>query len=215
MRTPKAKLPERPARLSLKRVAAGKPPTAKSAERSAIASKRTADRKASIAKAPPDPSDPRGLSRSRVSNGSAILPGVNANHILARRFRDIIGQVIADSAGIDQCSEIRLQLIRRFAAAAVLAENLEAKMVNGAEISLSDHATLSSTLCRIASRLGIDRVSKSIVPTLSDYLSRPDPKNDGPAFIDDGDASCDDDAGSEDAQPDAIDLAPEKSSDGK
>ena len=53
-----------------------------------------------------------------------------------------------------------LQLIRRFAALAVQAENMEAKLALGLEINLADHALVSSTLVRLASRLGINRRSK-------------------------------------------------------
>ena len=47
---------------------------------------------------------------------------------VARRYRDIAAQIIADMGGASQCAEARLQLIRRFAAAAVLAEQMEARL---------------------------------------------------------------------------------------
>ena len=56
----------------------------------------------------------------------------------------------------------RKQLIRRFAAAAVLAEQLEAKLARGEEIDVNTHALLCSTLTRLASRIGLGRI-----PTLS------------------------------------------------
>ena len=59
--------------------------------------------------------------RSRISNGVDLLPNVDGRSLVARRYRDISGAIIVDQGGIDQCSESRLQLIRRFAAAAVLA----------------------------------------------------------------------------------------------
>ena len=59
--------------------------------------------------------------RSRISNGVDLLPNVDGRSLVARRYRDISGAIIVDQGGIDQCSELRLQLIRRFAAAAVLA----------------------------------------------------------------------------------------------
>jgi antitoxin (DNA-binding transcriptional repressor) of toxin-antitoxin stability system len=45
-------------------------------------------------------------------------------------------------------------LIRRFAAAAVLAEQLEARIARGEEITLTDHALLCSSLVRLAQRIG-------------------------------------------------------------
>ena len=64
-------------------------------------------------------------------------------------------------------------IARRFAAAAVLAEQLEAKLANGAAIDVSEHALLCSTLTRLAQRIGIDRVAKDLTPTLSDLLREP------------------------------------------
>jgi len=90
--------------------------------------------------------------RSRVSNGADILPDVDGRSAVARRYRDITAQIIADMGGASQCAEARLQLIRRFAAAAVLAEQMEARLANGHSINITDHALLSSTLVRLAQR---------------------------------------------------------------
>lgn len=109
--------------------------------------------------------------RSRVSNGRDVLPDVDGRSIIARRYRDIMSAIVIDQGGADRISEARLQLIRRFSAAAVLAEAMESKLVNGATIDIAEHATLSSTLVRLGSRIGIDRVAKDIAPTLSEYLS--------------------------------------------
>src|SRR5215831_4189540 len=68
--------------------------------------------------------------RSRVSNGVDILPDVDGRSAVARRYRDIAAQIIADMGGAAQCAEARIQLIRRFAAAAVLAEQMEARLAN-------------------------------------------------------------------------------------
>jgi hypothetical protein len=109
--------------------------------------------------------------RSRVSNGADILPGVDGRSIIARRYRDIIAAIEIDQGGADHMSEARAQLIRRFAAAAVLAEQMEARLANGEQIDIAEHATLSSTLVRLAQRIGINRVPKDITPSLSEYLT--------------------------------------------
>jgi hypothetical protein len=112
-----------------------------------------------------------GQGRSRVSNGRNVLPDVDGRSVIARRYRDIAGQIATDQGGADQCSESRLQLIRRFAACAVLAEQLEARLARGDEIDIQEHALLCSTMTRIASRLGIDRVPREI-DAASDPLYR-------------------------------------------
>jgi len=113
----------------------------------------------------------KSTARSRVSNGADVLPDVDGRSLIARRYRDISSAIIVDQGGADQCSESRLQLIRRFAAAAVLAEQLESRLANGEQIDIAQHATLSSTLVRLASRIGIDRMPRDVTPTLEQYLA--------------------------------------------
>jgi len=72
--------------------------------------------------------------------------------------------------GGEDVSESRKQLIRRFAAAAVLAEQLEAKLANGQEIDIAQHALLCSTLTRLSLRIGLNPVAKDISPTLADLI---------------------------------------------
>jgi hypothetical protein len=107
--------------------------------------------------------------RSRVTNGTDILPDIDGRSAIARRFKDIASQILIDQGG-DRCSESRKQLIRRFAAASVLAERMEARLANGEEISVVEHSLLCSTLARLVSRIGIDRVARDITPSLNQYL---------------------------------------------
>lgn len=108
--------------------------------------------------------------RDRVSNGRDILPDVDGRSVIARRYRDIANAILVDQGGADHCSESRKQLIRRFAAAAVMAEQMEAKLARGEAIDIQEHATLSSTLVRLASRIGINRIPKDVTPDLLDYI---------------------------------------------
>ena len=114
--------------------------------------------------------DTKAHGRSRITNHKDLLPDIDGRSLVARRYRDIASQVVADQGGLEQVSEARAQLIRRFAAAAVLAEQMESKLANGEEINIQDHALLCSTLVRVAQRIGIDRRARTIVPDLKDYL---------------------------------------------
>jgi hypothetical protein len=114
----------------------------------------------------------KATARSKVTNHHDLLPGVDGRSPAARRFRDILANLASDQGGIERISEARLQLIRRFSAAAVLAEGLEARLLNGEAIEVSEHARLSSTLVRLVERIGIDRHSKDITPSLTDYLQK-------------------------------------------
>ena len=114
---------------------------------------------------------PRDHRKSRITNGRELLPDVDGRSAIARRYRDIASAIVIDQGGSDQCSEARKQLIRRFAACAVLAEQLESRLANGEQIDIQEHATLSSTLVRLAAKIGIDRVPRDVSPTLGDYLN--------------------------------------------
>jgi hypothetical protein len=121
----------------------------------------------------------KAAARSRVSNGKEVLPGVDGRSRVGRRYFDISSQIATDLGGAERCAETKLQLIRRFAAASVLAEQLEARLANGERIDITEHALLSSTLVRIARHIGINRVAKNVVPDLKSYLrSRRQANND-------------------------------------
>jgi hypothetical protein len=108
--------------------------------------------------------------RSRVSNGGAWLANVDQRSSVARRYRDLMAEAIADAGGIDACSQARLQLIRRLAALSVQLEQLEAKLADGAEIDIAEYTSLTSTLVRVVSRLGINRVARDTGVTLNDIM---------------------------------------------
>jgi len=91
--------------------------------------------------------------RSEVTNHADLLPGLDGRSSAARRFRDLVSAYLADMGGLDQCSEIKLGLLRRLAATTVQAELLEARMVNGEAVDVATLCTLSSTVMRLSSRV--------------------------------------------------------------
>ena len=102
------------------------------------------------------------------------MPDTDGRLRIARRFRDIAGAILVDQGGAELCSESRRQLIRRFSAACVLAEDLEGRLARGEEIDVERHALLCSTLTRLAQRIGLDRRAKNITPSLREYLATKD-----------------------------------------
>lgn len=109
--------------------------------------------------------------RSRVSNHADLLPNIDGRSVVARRYRDILCAVVADQGGLDRMAEARVQLVRRFCACCVLAEAMESCLANGERIDIQEHATLTSTMVRVASRIGINRLAKDIMPTLGEYIA--------------------------------------------
>lgn len=118
----------------------------------------------------PQPGDPR-YGRSRLTNHADLLPGLSGRSAPARRFRDLIRAFIADAGGVDACSEVKLGLLRRLAAASVLAETMEARAVSGQPIDVNAFCTLASTTVRISQRVGINRVPRD-VESIGDYLQK-------------------------------------------
>ena len=111
--------------------------------------------------------------RSRVSNGKQFLPNVDGRSLVARRYRDIASAIMIDQGDAGKVSEARAQLVRRFSAAAVLAEMLEARLANGETIDIAEHALLTSTMVRVAQRIGIDRIAKNINgPSLGELIQQ-------------------------------------------
>jgi hypothetical protein len=100
--------------------------------------------------------------KSRVTLGRDVLPNVDGRSAVARRYRDIASAILADQGGETVCSETRQELIRRFAASAVVAEAMEAKLANGGDIDVPAHCQLSSTMVRIAHRIGVDRIPRDV-----------------------------------------------------
>lgn len=108
--------------------------------------------------------------RSAVTNHKDLLPGLDGRSATARRFRDLVNAFVADMGGLDHCSEIKLGLVRRLAATTVQAEMLEARMVNGEAIDISQLCTLASTTVRLSQRLGLERKQRDVTPSLSDLI---------------------------------------------
>src|SRR2546430_13372617 len=75
--------------------------------------KMTADRGLTVVDDTPEVRQRKG--RSRVTNHKDLLPGIKGTSRAARRFRDLVSAFIADMGGLDQCSEIKLNLLRRLA----------------------------------------------------------------------------------------------------
>jgi hypothetical protein len=110
------------------------------------------------------------VAQSRVTTGKHLLPGVDGRSPLARRYRDVLSALVVDQG--DCISEARMALCRRFAAAACMAEAMEADLVNGKQIDIREHCLLSSTLVRLANRIGINRIPKDVSLTVSEYLEQ-------------------------------------------
>jgi hypothetical protein len=117
----------------------------------------------------PMPGDLR-FGRSKVSNSPDLLLGKDARSVTARRFRDLVTQLLADAGGVENCSTAKILLLRRLAACSVLAEMMEARAVDGEDVNIGEICTLASTTVRLTARVGLSRHKKNITPTLDAYM---------------------------------------------
>lgn len=101
--------------------------------------------------------------RSRVTNGNGLFAeGGDERGPWSRRFRDLVAEHAADAGGSRYLSEAQRSIIRRASTLEVQLEQLEARFSQGpadpADLNL--YSTLSNTLRRLLTDLGIERKQK-------------------------------------------------------
>jgi hypothetical protein len=106
--------------------------------------------------------------RTKVSNGSEILPNVDGRTVMAKRAKEIARAIAVDQG--DDLPEMKRQYVRHFAVACAMAEQLEASCARGEDYNIAEFGLLCSTMVRLGNRLGINRQAKNITPTLADYF---------------------------------------------
>ena len=80
----------------------------------------------------------------------------------ARRFRDIVAEVVVDLGGPDGLTEGQRQLARRAATLAIACEQMEGEIASGKDIDLNVYGTITDRLGRAFGRLGLRRKMKDI-----------------------------------------------------
>jgi hypothetical protein len=103
--------------------------------------------------------------KSRTTNGSQLLPGVDGRSAWVRRCKDIINLLLADLGGADNCSAAEQSIIRRASVMTVELEHLEAKFAN-AGVALSSDLDLYFRGCgnlrRLLEGLGLERRPRDV-----------------------------------------------------
>lgn len=102
--------------------------------------------------------------RSRVTNGSAVLDGVDGRSAPARRFRDLYGAIMSDLGGNAATSEGERQLAKRAAGLSVACELLEAALIRGEDLDAENYVRLINGLVRTLSTIGLKRRVRDITP---------------------------------------------------
>jgi hypothetical protein len=107
--------------------------------------------------------------RSRVSNGSAVLDGVDGRTAPMRRYRDVLAELITDSGG--DPSGAQQAIARRAATLIVVCEQAERELLAGGVLDLAEFTTACNSLRRLLSDLGLERRARDITPSLASYIA--------------------------------------------
>jgi hypothetical protein len=110
--------------------------------------------------------------RAKITNGTALFnpATVDGRSQSARRFHDVLQQILADLGSAARLSEGQRQLCRRAATVSMTAEGMEAHAVTGQPFDVDLYGQLTDRLGRCFQRLGLERRSRDVTPRLEDYL---------------------------------------------
>jgi hypothetical protein len=101
--------------------------------------------------------------RSRVTNGSALLPGVDGRSTWVRRTRDLIEAHVADLGGLSECSQAELSIVRRCSVITTELERLEKSFAlagQATERELDLYQRTAGSLRRLLEAIGTGRRTK-------------------------------------------------------
>lgn len=117
---------------------------------------------------------PKDRQRSRITNGSVLLPGVDGRSAWVRRCKDVIAAHLSDLGGEDNTSAAERSIVRRASVLTVELERLEAKFALAGEASVNDldlYQRTAGNLRRLLEAVGLQRRARDMTPSLAEYLA--------------------------------------------
>ena len=112
--------------------------------------------------------------KSRITNGTKLLPDVDGRSPWVRRCKDVIASHISDLGGIDNCSAAERSIIRRASVMTVELELMEKLFALAGEASAEDldiYARVAGNMRRLLEAVGLRRRARNITPELPAYLN--------------------------------------------
>lgn len=109
--------------------------------------------------------------RSRISNGSSLLPGVDGRSTWVRRLRDLIALHLSDLGGDDAVSEAERSIVRRIATLTVELERMEGGFALAGEAlpgQIDLYQRTANSLRRLLEAIGLERRARDVSPSLAD-----------------------------------------------
>ncbi len=108
------------------------------------------------------------INRSQITNGSRLhQAGVDGRSAEARRWRDLYQAFVDASGGPDEAAVHRMQLCRRAATLAILAEGEEARLVRGKPVDEMAYVRATGSLRRVLLALGLEPSDNGITHSAS------------------------------------------------
>lgn len=116
-------------------------------------------------------------SRSHKANKPQLLTRdrLDGRRNAVQAFDKHAREIQNDLGGYDQLSAIELALVEAFVGASLTMQTLNAKIMLGEDVDLGLHALVAGAMVRIASRLGLQRRTRDVTPSLSDLLKASPP----------------------------------------
>jgi hypothetical protein len=87
-------------------------------------------------------------------------------------YRRLVEDVATDLGGLDRLSRAQLEHARRAAGLGVLLARLEARIVEGQEVDVSELVALANAQSRTLARLGLERRQRDATPDLRTYIEQ-------------------------------------------
>lgn len=111
-------------------------------------------------------------SRSKVSNGTRLVDGVDGRSSSSRRFRDLCRALADDLGGEAGLTEAERLTVRNAAAVTVASEAMQGRILRGEPVDPDELTRLANASARLLGALRTKRtVRKPSGPTLQQYLA--------------------------------------------
>jgi hypothetical protein len=98
-----------------------------------------------------------------------MLAGVDGRTTQARRFKEVFTNITQDLGG--DPTEAQKAIAARAATLCVWCEAAEVEFASGGELDVATYSTVSNAMRRLLTDLGLERRSRDVTPSLSDYIA--------------------------------------------
>lgn len=111
-------------------------------------------------------------SRSKVSNGTRLVDGVDGRSSSSRRFRDLCRALADDLGGEAGLTEAERLTVRNAAAVTVASEAMQGRILRGEPVDPDELTRLANASARLLGALRTKRTArKPAGPSLAEYLA--------------------------------------------